>query len=217
MPECDEVMLTVRITAAERALLRRLAQSHRSDVSEVVADGLLDVLPTLHRPADAFKLLAALAPPAPCAQTVWLPAPLADLLVLAAARVAQLTGVRLGSASAILGAHRPPLALPGPPAPGGEPQRHARRPGSRPRRRRLGGTRNVRGRASWARNVRGDAGGAGNCARGNGSTCNWLTVGQLQVSRLPIRAVPRAPGVATQTARPGGTHGSVRGFVEVMP
>ncbi|MFI5532549.1 hypothetical protein ACIA8O_28850 [Kitasatospora sp. NPDC051853] len=104
MPECDEVMLTVRITAAERALLRRLAQGHRSDVSEVVADGLLDVLPTLHRPADAFKLLAALAPPAPCAQTVWLPAPLADLLVLAAARVAQLTGVRLGSASAILGA-----------------------------------------------------------------------------------------------------------------
>ncbi|MFJ8040754.1 hypothetical protein ACIRBX_09655 [Kitasatospora sp. NPDC096147] len=104
MPECDEVMLTVRITAAERALLRRLAQSHRSDLSEVVADGLLDVLPTLHRQSDAFRLLAALAPPAPCGQTVWLPAPLADLLVLAAARVAQLTGVRLGSASAILGA-----------------------------------------------------------------------------------------------------------------
>jgi hypothetical protein len=102
--ECDEVMLTVRITAAERALLRRLAQGHRSDVSEVVADGLLDVLPTLHTPAHAFHLLTALAPPAPCAQTVWLPSPLADLLVLAAARVAQVTGVRLGSASAILGA-----------------------------------------------------------------------------------------------------------------
>jgi len=102
--ECDEVMLTVRITAAERALLRRLAQGHRSDVSEVVADGLLDVLPTLQSTADAYRLLAALAPPAPCAQTVWLPAPLADLLVLAAATVAQATGVRLGSACAILGA-----------------------------------------------------------------------------------------------------------------
>lgn len=102
--ECDEVMLTVRITAAERALLRRLAQGHRSDVSEVVADGLLDVLPTVLSTADAYRLLAALAPPAPCAQTVWLPAALADLLVLAAARVAQATGVRLGSASAILGA-----------------------------------------------------------------------------------------------------------------
>ncbi|MDH6576802.1 hypothetical protein [Kitasatospora sp. MAP5-34] len=102
--ECDEVMLTVRITAAERALLRRLAQGHRSDVSEVVADGLLDVLPTLQSTADAYRLLAALTPPAPCAQTVWLPGALTDLLVLAAARVAQATGVRLGSASAILGA-----------------------------------------------------------------------------------------------------------------
>ncbi|MDH6130407.1 hypothetical protein [Kitasatospora sp. GP82] len=102
--ECDEVMLTVRITAAERALLRRLAQGHRSDVSEVVADGLLDVLPTLHSTADAYRLLAALAQPAPCAQTVWLPTPLADLLVLAAARIAQATGDRLGSASAMLGA-----------------------------------------------------------------------------------------------------------------
>ncbi|GAA3040189.1 hypothetical protein GCM10020229_59200 [Kitasatospora albolonga] len=35
--------------------------------------------------------------------------------------------------------------------------------------------------------------GARNCAQGNGSTCNWLTTGQLQVSRLPPRAVPRAP------------------------
>lgn len=48
--ECDEVMLTVRITAAERMLLRRLAQGHRSDVSEVVADGLLDIIPTLSSP-----------------------------------------------------------------------------------------------------------------------------------------------------------------------
>ncbi|AUG77870.1 hypothetical protein CFP65_3061 [Kitasatospora sp. MMS16-BH015] len=102
--ECDEVMLTVRITAGERALLRRLAQGHRSDVSEVVADGLLDVLPTVASTADAYRFLAALTPPAPCAQTVWLPAALSDLLVLAAARVAQATGVRLGSASAVLGA-----------------------------------------------------------------------------------------------------------------
>ncbi|GAA3045447.1 hypothetical protein GCM10020229_65890 [Kitasatospora albolonga] len=53
-------------------------------------------------------------------------------------------------------------------------------------------------------------------AVGNGSTCNWLTVGQLQVSRLPIRAVPRAPGVATQTARPWDPRVGA-GFVEVMP
>ncbi|MER5641374.1 hypothetical protein ABT095_31080 [Kitasatospora sp. NPDC002227] len=103
--ECDEVMLTVRITAGERALLRRLAQGHRSDVSEVVADGLLDVLPMVAATtADAYRFLAALTPPAPCAQTVWLPTALSDLLVLAAARVAQATGVRLGSASAVLGA-----------------------------------------------------------------------------------------------------------------
>lgn len=102
--ECDEVMLTVRITAAERALLRRLAQGHHSDVSEVVADGLLDVLPTLQSQADAHRLLAAVAVPAPCAQTVWLPAALADLLVPAAARVTQVTGVRLGSSCAMLGA-----------------------------------------------------------------------------------------------------------------
>ncbi|WP_371497709.1 hypothetical protein OG871_17320 [Kitasatospora sp. NBC_00374] len=95
--ESDEVMLTVRITAGERALLRRLAQGHRSDVSEVVADGLLDVLPTLHCAVDAHRLLAALTSPAPCAQTVWLPAALADLLVPAAARIAQVTGVPLGS------------------------------------------------------------------------------------------------------------------------
>ncbi|MFC5663508.1 hypothetical protein ACFP3U_11010 [Kitasatospora misakiensis] len=102
--ECDEVMLTVRITAAEHLLLRRLAQGHRSDVSEVVADGLLDVIPTFASPADAHRLLAALAAPAPCALTVWLPTPLADLLVPGAARIAQVTHVRIGSASAMLGA-----------------------------------------------------------------------------------------------------------------
>ncbi|MCP2309685.1 MULTISPECIES: hypothetical protein [Kitasatospora] len=97
-------MLTVRITAAERALLRRLAQGHHSDVSEVVADGLLDVLPSLHCVADAHRLLGALTVPAPCALTVWLPAALADLLVLASARVAQSTGVSLGSSCIVLGA-----------------------------------------------------------------------------------------------------------------
>ncbi|MGX4738011.1 hypothetical protein [Kitasatospora griseola] len=100
--------MTVRITAAERALLRRLAQGHHSDVSEVVADGLLDVLldvlPTLHCPADAHRLLAALATPAPCALTVWLPTELADLLTIATARIAHSTGVRLGSSCIMLGA-----------------------------------------------------------------------------------------------------------------
>ncbi|MFD9128948.1 hypothetical protein [Kitasatospora sp. NPDC059571] len=102
--ENDEVMLTVRITAAERALLRRLAQGHRSDVSEVVADGLLDVLPTLHCTPDAHRLVAALTTPAPCAQLVWLPGELADLLEPATARIAQTTGVRLGSSCVMLGA-----------------------------------------------------------------------------------------------------------------
>lgn len=102
--ECDEVMLTVRITAAERMLLRRLAQGHRSDVSEVVSDALLDIIPTLSAPGDAYRLLGALAVPAPCALTVWLPTPLADLLVPGAARIAQITDVRVESASAALGA-----------------------------------------------------------------------------------------------------------------
>ncbi|GAA1221145.1 hypothetical protein GCM10009665_09120 [Kitasatospora nipponensis] len=102
--DSDEIMLTVRITVAERSLLRHLAQGHRSDLSEVVADGLIDVLPTLYGPARVHRLLAALAVPAPCALTVWLPAPLADLLVPAAAQVALATGVRLGSGSAMLGA-----------------------------------------------------------------------------------------------------------------
>ncbi|MEE1785800.1 hypothetical protein PUR71_23260 [Streptomyces sp. SP17BM10] len=102
--ECDEVMLTVRITAAERTLLRRLAQGHRSDVSEVVADGLLDIIPTISSPSDAYRLLGALTAPAPCALTVWLPTALADLLVPGAARLAQVTGIRVESASAMLGA-----------------------------------------------------------------------------------------------------------------
>ncbi|MFE7593867.1 hypothetical protein ACFU6K_31130 [Kitasatospora sp. NPDC057512] len=97
-------MLTVRITAAERMLLRRLAQGHRSDVSEVVSDALLDIIPTLSAPGDAYRLLGALAVPAPCALTVWLPTPLADLLVPGAARIAQITDVRVESASAALGA-----------------------------------------------------------------------------------------------------------------
>ncbi|PYC67846.1 hypothetical protein C7C46_29860 [Streptomyces tateyamensis] len=101
--DSDEIMLTVRITVAERALLRKLAQGHRSDLSEVVADGLLDVLPALCESDTAFRLLAAVTTPAPCGLTVWLPAPLADLLVPAAARVALATGVRLGCGSAILG------------------------------------------------------------------------------------------------------------------
>ena len=102
--ECDEVMLTVRITAAEQLLLRRLAQGHRSDVSEVVADALLDIIPTLSAPGDAYRLLSALATPAPCALTVWLPTALADLRVPGAARIAQITDVRIESASAALGA-----------------------------------------------------------------------------------------------------------------
>ncbi|MFE6051223.1 hypothetical protein ACFQ6N_10730 [Kitasatospora sp. NPDC056446] len=97
-------MLTVRITAAERMLLRRLAQGHRSDVSEVVADALLDIIPTLSAPGDAYRLLGAFATPAPCALTVWLPTALADLLVPGAARIAQITEVRVESASAALGA-----------------------------------------------------------------------------------------------------------------
>ncbi|MGW2373644.1 MULTISPECIES: hypothetical protein [Kitasatospora] len=97
-------MLTVRITAAEQLLLRRLAQGHRSDVSEVVADALLDIIPTLSAPGDAYRLLSALATPAPCALTVWLPTALADLLVPGAARIAQITDVRIESASAALGA-----------------------------------------------------------------------------------------------------------------
>ncbi|MFI5531515.1 RNA polymerase sigma factor [Kitasatospora sp. NPDC051853] len=42
-------------------------------------------------------------------------------------------------------------------------------------------------------------GGAGNCAQGNGSTCNRLTCPQVQASRLPTRAVPRAPEGVTDS------------------
>ncbi|WP_354637543.1 hypothetical protein [Kitasatospora camelliae] len=102
--ERDEVMLTVRVTAAERTLLRRLAQEHGGDLSTVVTDGLMDGLPALLCTADARPLTAALARPAPCALTVWLPTELADLLGPAADRIAELTGVRPGSCSGMLGA-----------------------------------------------------------------------------------------------------------------
>ncbi|MFJ1708095.1 hypothetical protein [Kitasatospora sp. NPDC088346] len=102
--ECDEVMLTVRITTAELTLLRRLALGHRSDVSEVVTDALLDILPTVLDPVGAHRLVARSARPAPCALTVWLPAAPADLLLPAGVRIAQLTGVRPASSCAVLGA-----------------------------------------------------------------------------------------------------------------
>ncbi|BAJ26624.1 MULTISPECIES: hypothetical protein [Kitasatospora] len=94
--ETDEVMLAVRLTTAERTLLRRLARGHRGDVSEVVADALLDVLPMLLTPPgreDQFpwhtsKFTAPPSPFAPCAVTVWLPPELAELLPALAARLA---------------------------------------------------------------------------------------------------------------------------------
>ncbi|MEV6979380.1 hypothetical protein [Kitasatospora sp. NPDC093806] len=154
--DCEEVMLTVRITAAERALLRTLARGHGADVSDVAVDGLLDVIPILHvlptwsagpsatavtaasavtgasaasaheqagavgvagavrpgRPAlpvlpgDAgvLRLLRVLARPAPCAVTLWLPAPVADLLPLLGERITAVSGLRTGPASAALAA-----------------------------------------------------------------------------------------------------------------
>ncbi|MFB7945550.1 hypothetical protein ACFC6L_11560 [Kitasatospora phosalacinea] len=113
--ESDEVMLAVRLTTAERTLLRWLARGHRGDVSEVVADALLDVLPAL---------LAGNAPPpaeqpgraAPCAVTVWLPPELADLLPALATRLAP--GPR-PSATPGPPTAPDPSAAPGPPtAPG---------------------------------------------------------------------------------------------------
>ncbi|MFJ4677866.1 hypothetical protein [Kitasatospora sp. NPDC088783] len=85
--ESDEVMLTVRLTTAERTLLRRLAHGHRGDVSEVVADALLDVLPLLltrdaPRPAEPPNRFA------PCAVTVWLPPELVELLPALATHLA---------------------------------------------------------------------------------------------------------------------------------
>ncbi|MER5355832.1 hypothetical protein ABT093_36630 [Kitasatospora sp. NPDC002551] len=117
--DCEEVMLTVRITAAERALLRELARGHGTDVSDVVVDGLLDVIPGLHvlptLPAGAVlpgaagdlgmsRLLRVLHRPAPCAVTLWLPAPVADLLPLVGERIAAVSGLRIGPASAALAA-----------------------------------------------------------------------------------------------------------------
>ncbi|WP_405007929.1 hypothetical protein OHV13_31100 [Kitasatospora purpeofusca] len=136
--DCEEVMLTVRIAAAERALLRELARGHGADMSDVAADGLIDVVPSLHvlpafpvRPevavqpvssgagpgsasgagsesgtgdAGVLGLLRVLARPAPCAVTLWLPAPVADLLPLVGERITAVTGLRIGPASAALSA-----------------------------------------------------------------------------------------------------------------
>ncbi|MBP0449373.1 MULTISPECIES: hypothetical protein [unclassified Kitasatospora] len=102
--DCEEVMLTVRITAAERALLRELARGHGSDVSEVAADGLLDVIPALHDDTAALRLLRVLARPTPCAVMLWLPAPVADLLPLLGDRIALAGGLRTCPASAALAA-----------------------------------------------------------------------------------------------------------------
>ncbi|WP_328953183.1 hypothetical protein [Kitasatospora purpeofusca] len=140
--DCEEVMLTVRIAAAERALLRELARGHGADMSDVAADGLIDVVPSLpvlpafpvrpepavlpvasgagtvsgtgsgsgsgsaSGPGDAgvLRLLRVLARPAPCAVTLWLPAPVADLLPLVGERITAVTGLRIGPASAALSA-----------------------------------------------------------------------------------------------------------------
>ncbi|WP_159400381.1 hypothetical protein [Streptomyces sp. XY431] len=137
--DCEEVMLTVRIAAAERALLRELARGHGADMSDVAADGLIDVVPSLHvlpafpaRPeptavlpvasgpgavagagvgsasgvgdAGVLRLLRVLARPAPCAVTLWMPAPVADLLPLVGERITAVTGLRIGPASAALSA-----------------------------------------------------------------------------------------------------------------
>ncbi|MDY0814935.1 hypothetical protein [Kitasatospora purpeofusca] len=132
--DCEEVMLTVRIASAERALLRELARGHGADMSDVAADGLIDVVPSLHvlpvlpvrpepavlpvapgggagvgaasGPGDAgvLRLLRVLARPAPCAVTLWLPAPVADLLPLVGERITAVTGSRVGPASAALSA-----------------------------------------------------------------------------------------------------------------
>ncbi|MER7578555.1 hypothetical protein [Kitasatospora sp. NPDC097691] len=102
--DCDEVMLTVRITAAERALLRELARGHGGDVSDVAVDGLLEVIPALHDDSSVLPLLRVLARPAPFALTLWLPAPVADLLPLLGERLARTGGPSAGPASAALSA-----------------------------------------------------------------------------------------------------------------
>ncbi|MBD0692823.1 hypothetical protein [Streptomyces sp. CBMA123] len=100
----DEVMLTVRITAAERALLRDLARGQGGDVSGVAVDGLLEVIPALHDDGSALPLLRVLSRPAPCAVTLWLPAPIADLLPLLGERLVRTGGPSAGPASAALSA-----------------------------------------------------------------------------------------------------------------
>ncbi|KDN87428.1 hypothetical protein [Kitasatospora cheerisanensis] len=100
--ESDEVMLAVRLTTADRTLLRRLAHGHRGDVSEVVADALLDVLPFLLT-GGTPQLADELRRFAPCAVTVWLPPELAELLPALADRMAELSGVRPGSPCEALG------------------------------------------------------------------------------------------------------------------
>ncbi|WBP90851.1 hypothetical protein [Kitasatospora cathayae] len=103
--DCDgEVMLTVRIAAAERALLRDLARGHGGDVSGVAVDGLLEVIPALSDDGSVLPLLRVLARPAPCAVTLWLPAPVADLLPLLGERLVRTGGPATGSASAALSA-----------------------------------------------------------------------------------------------------------------
>ncbi|MFD8753816.1 hypothetical protein ACFV0O_22985 [Kitasatospora sp. NPDC059577] len=102
--DCDEVMLTVRITAAERALLRELARGHGGDVSDVAVDGLLEVIPALHDDASVLPLMRVLARPAPFALTLWLPAPVADLLPLLGERLVRAGGPSAGPASAALSA-----------------------------------------------------------------------------------------------------------------
>ncbi|MFF9641321.1 hypothetical protein [Kitasatospora aureofaciens] len=100
----DEVMLTVRIAAAERALLRDLARGQGGDVSGVAVDGLLEVIPALHDDGSVLPLLRVLARPAPCAMTLWLPAEVADLLPLLGERLVHTGGSALGPASAALSA-----------------------------------------------------------------------------------------------------------------
>ncbi|GAA2827717.1 hypothetical protein GCM10010441_60110 [Kitasatospora paracochleata] len=78
--DCCDVMVTVRVTTAERVLLRRLARQLGDDVSAVVADGLVDVLPMLLCERGARQMAEVLVRPAPVAVTVWLPGELADLL-----------------------------------------------------------------------------------------------------------------------------------------
>ncbi|MFJ9696021.1 hypothetical protein [Kitasatospora sp. NPDC101183] len=102
--DCDDVMMTVRIAAAERSLLRDLARGHGGDVSEVAVDGLLEIVPALHDTAALLPLRRVLARPAPCAVTLWLPAPVADLLPLLGDRLAHAVAPGLAPASGALAA-----------------------------------------------------------------------------------------------------------------